>query len=527
MRRLNLFLFLIAGVFLLMACSSVEEPAEATATSPTVEVAETPTMAATDAPAETATTVTIAETPTAEPTAEPPATPTVVPTTTPVLTATEAMTPTTPADVGTIGLQLVAEGFTSPIALMQALDESGRLFVADQIGQIKIISADGELIGEPFLDIQDRMVDVNEDYDERGLLGLAFHPDFASNGRFFVYYSAPLRAEAPQGWDHTSHISEFTVSADNPDTADPNSERVLLQVDQPQSNHNGGQIAFGPDGYLYIPLGDGGEADDIGLGHVEDWYDVNSGGNGQDLAQNLLGSILRIDVDNEGANGTAYAIPADNPFVGQAGAEEIWAIGFRNPYRLSFDIGGDNALFVSDAGQNLWEEVSMVEGGGNYGWNVKEATHCFSTANPDASLEECPETDADGRPLIDPIIEYQNANAPGGLGLVVIGGNVYRGSMLPQFDGLYIFGDWSRAFDPGDGSLFVAMPPDEGGMWAMQELAVAGNENGEPEAASGRLNAFLLSFGQDNDGEMYVLTTDMIGPSGNTGKVYKIVPPES
>jgi glucose/arabinose dehydrogenase len=350
---------------------------------------------------------------------------------------------------------------------------------------------------------------------------MAFHPAYADNGRFFLYYSAPLRAEAAADWDHTSHLSEFSVSADNPDVADPDSEQILMMVDQPQGNHNAGSIAFGPDGYLYIPLGDGGAADDVGTGHVEDWYETNAGGNGQDLAQNLLGSILRIDVDNEGTDGRAYAIPSDNPFADQAGAEEIWAIGFRNPYRMSFDMAGDQALFVGDAGQNLWEEVSIVEAGGNYGWNVKEGTHCFSTDNPDESLEECPDMDADGRTLIDPIIEYQNANAEGGLGLVVIGGNVYRGSALPEWDGYYIFGDWSTSFgEAADGTLLLATPPDAaGGLWPVQELMVAGSDNG-------RLNEYLLSFGQDSSGEVYILTTETAGPTGNTGKVYKIVPPD-
>jgi glucose/arabinose dehydrogenase len=391
----------------------------------------------------------------------------------------------------------------------------------DQVGEIRIITAEGQIIEEPFLNIQDRLVTLGEQYDERGLLGLAFHPEFAENGRFFVYYSAPLRAEAPTDWNHTSHISEFAVSADNPDVADSASEQILLQVDQPQGNHNAGSIAFGPDGYLYIPLGDGGDADDTGLGHVEDWYETNDGGNGQDLAQNLLGSILRLDVDNEGANGQGYAIPADNPFADQEGAAEIWAIGFRNPYRMSFDMGGDQALFVGDAGQNLWEEVSIVEAGGNYGWNVKEGTHCFSAANPNVSLEECPDMDADGRSLTDPIIEYQNANAEGGLGLVVSGGNVYRGSAMPDWDGLYIFGDWSTDFPEGDGTLLIATPPTTAGeMWSFEELIVDGSENG-------RLNEYLLSFGQDTSGEIYVLTTETPGPSGTTGKVYKLVPSDS
>lgn len=510
MRRL--FLTTILCAFLLAAC----DPATPAATPTTLPTSVATTAETATAPVETATTAPPTETATAPPetatAAPPPETPTAVPTSTVAPTATMTVT-------HTIGLQLVAEGFTAPVGLVQAPDESDRLFVVDQIGQIRVISADGQLLDEPFLDIQDRMVSLGEQYDERGLLGLAFHPSYADNGRFFIYYSAPLRAEAPADWSHTSHISEFAVSADNPDAADPDSERILLPVDQPQDNHNAGQIAFGADGYLYISLGDGGGANDTGLGHVEDWYEANTGGNAQALAENLLGAILRIDVDNEGADGQLYAIPADNPFADEPGAAAVWAFGFRNPYRLSFDMGGNNALFVSDAGQNLWEEVSIVEGGGNYGWNVKEGTHCFSTANPDASPDECPDTDADGRDLIDPIIEYQNANAAGGIGLVVIGGYVYRGSTIPELDGQYIFGDWSAGFVPGDATLFVAAPAAEGQMWEVQELIVAGSENG-------RLNAYLLSFGQDSAGELYVLSSDMAGPSGSSGKVYKIVPPE-
>jgi hypothetical protein len=189
---------------------------------------------------------------------------------------------------------------------------------------------------------------------------------------------------------------------------------------------------------------------------------------------------------------------------------------------MSFDMGGSNQLFVGDAGQNLWEEVSIVESGGNYGWNVKEGTHCFSTANPDQSLDECPDMDNEGRPLIDPIIEYQNGNAEGGIGLVVIGGNVYRGTAMPDWDGYYIFGDWSTSFgEAADGSLFIATPAQsEGGMWTLQVLTVAGSENG-------RLNEYLLSFGQDNNGEIYILTTDNVGPDGSSGKVYRLVPAEA
>lgn len=436
-------------------------------------------------------------------------------TATPQATATVAATGRTDA----VGLELVAQGFAAPIAFAPVPDNSGRLFVADQIGVIWILSPTGGLLPEPFLDIRDRMVALNENYDERGLLGLAFHPDYASNGRFFIYYSAPLRPEAPPDWNHTSHVSAFNVSADNPNVADPGSEQILLQIDQPQSNHNAGQITFGPDGYLYVPLGDGGGANDTGLGHVTDWYEANEGGNGQS-PQNWLGSILRIDVNSQGPDGQAYAIPEDNPFIGDdAAAGETWAFGFRNPYRIAFDKGGNNALFVGDAGQNRSEEISIVEAGGNYGWNVKEGSHCFSTANPGQPPAECPDSDPAGRPLVDPIIEYPNA-AAGGPGLVVIGGAVYRGSAMPQFDGHYIFGDWSTTFGQGDGTLFAAAPAGEGETWPTRELAIATSENS-------RLNAYLLSFGQDNEGELYVLTTNSAGPAGNTGAVYRLIPAEA
>ena len=209
-----------------------------------------------------------------------------------------------------VKLEMVAEGFTAPMEFISARDGTGRMFLVDQIGLIKIVKADGTVQEEPFLDVRDRMVELMSGFDERGLLGLAFHPDFANNGRLFVFYSAPLRSGAPEGWNCTSHVSEFSISKSDPNKADLSTEKILLQVDKPQFNHNGGTITFGPDGYLYIPLGDGGNADDVGLGHAPD-------GNGQNTTT-LLGKILRIDVDNMD-EGMAYAIPADNPFLDQRG----------------------------------------------------------------------------------------------------------------------------------------------------------------------------------------------------------------
>lgn len=415
-----------------------------------------------------------------------------------------------------VGLQLVASDLTSPLTLVESPDGTGRLFIVDQVGMIWVVDANGTMLSTPFLNVQDKLVELNPFYDERGLLGLAFHPDYATNGRFFVYYSAPLSPTAPPDFNHTSHISEFHVS-DDPNLADPGSEQILLQVDQPQSNHNGGTVLFGPDGYMYVSLGDGGGANDVGLGHVEDWYEDNAGGNAQDVEQNLLGSILRIDVDS----GSPYTIPSDNPF-----GDEQYAYGFRNPYRMSFDMGGRHQLFVGDAGQGLWEEVSIVELDGNYGWNIKEGTHCFDAENSSVVPPSCPDVvgpdhpDAGAR-LRDPVIEYANLNNPNPgrtpqFGQVVVGGHVYRGEMLSSFfHGKYIFGDWN-ASDNGPGGLLL-MASRSSGLWQIRQLSIS-------TSPDGNLHHYVLGFGQDLSGEVYVLVTDMVGPSGNTGKVYQLVP---
>jgi hypothetical protein len=280
-------------------------------------------------------------------------------------------------------------------------------------------------------------------------------------------------------------------------------------------------VAFGPDGHLYVSIGDGGGANDVGAGHVEDWYADNAGGNGQDVEANLLGSLLRIDVDGA----TPYAIPPDNPFAGGAGCadgcDEVFAYGFRNPYRFSFDLAGARALLVGDAGQGLWEEVSLVTRGGNYGWNVKEGTHCFDAERNGVSPRDCPAVvgephPASGAPLVDPVVEYAHVANPsgGGLGVVVIGGHVYRGASVRKLRGRYVFGDFSRSFAPPSGTLLLATPRKKG-LWRIQELVPAG-------FPGGRLGHYLLGFGQDRRGEVYVLTTDNPGPSGSTGRVYRL-----
>lgn len=399
-------------------------------------------------------------------------------------------------------LELIADNLTAPVAFVS--DGLGRMYIVEQTGLIKVIDNFGELKQEPFLDLRDKIVDLQENYDERGLLGLDFHPDYVENGLFYVYYSAPLRAGAPNGWDHTSHISEFTVSSD-PNIAEENSERIIMRVDQPQSNHNGGQLTFGPDGFLYIPLGDGGGANDIGLGHPPL-------GNGQDITT-ILGSIIRLGVDVAGR----YGIPSSNPFVGsdsliEAGGDarmEIYAYGFRNPFHISFDLGGEHELFVGDAGQNRWEEVDIVSLGGNYGWNIMEGSHCFDPQNPDEAVDNCPDTGPYGEPLIGPIIEYKNSNADDGLGLVVVGGYVYRGSSMPSLYGDYIFADWRNSFSNGEGTIYVA---DRQENWDFSELDV------------GTQMPYILGFGQDESGEVYVLSSKTSGPGGNNGSIYRIIP---
>lgn len=343
----------------------------------------------------------------------------------------EPTPPPPPPAAEDAGLELVASGLAHPVALVSPDDGSGRMFIVDQAGTIRIVAQDGTLLPTPFLDLSSSIVPLSAAYDERGLLSMAFHPDYAVNGWFFVHYSAPLRAFGPAGWDHTSTIARFTVSAGDPDAADPGSKVVILEVDQPQANANGGAMVSDSAGCLLVSFGDGGGAGDVGMGHTLP-------GNGQDLS-NFLGSILRLDVDS----GLPYTIPADNPFVCFTGIPyEIFAYGFRNPWRMSFDSMNPGTLYVGDAGQNLWEEVDLVSGGMNYGWNLKEGTHYFDPQNPDVSPAMGSDMGAGGEPLKDPIIEY--SSGPSGSGTAVIGGYIYNGAFLSTWKGRYVFGDWSR-----------------------------------------------------------------------------------
>jgi glucose/arabinose dehydrogenase len=342
-------------------------------------------------------------------------------------------------------LEVVVEGLDSPIGITNAGDGSGRLFVNEQVGRVRVIDADGTLRAEPFVDLSSKI----QAGGERGLLGLAFHPDYADNGRFFVHYS--------RAGDGAHVVSELQADADLA-SADPASEQVLLTLQDPFSNHNGGQLAFGPDRYLYIGFGDGGSGGD-------------PLGNGQN-PNALFGKILRINVDGAPAAGRPYALPPDNPFgpEGSApgqGLPEIWATGLRNPWRFSFDRAlGD--LYIADVGQGEWEEInrqaSDSSGGENYGWNEMEGRHCYGG-------------DCDQAGFVKPIAEYSHSD-----GCSVTGGYVYRGEAQPELAGVYIFADYCSG-------LVFTLQVDEGTITPKVVLESGYN---------------VSAFGEDEAGEVYL-----------------------
>jgi glucose/arabinose dehydrogenase len=356
-------------------------------------------------------------------------------------------------------LQQVASGLSSPLYLTAPPGDLGRLFIVEQTGAIRIVK-NGTLLAVPFLDISSQVLAGGE----QGLLGLAFDPDYASTGRFLVHYT-DLAGD--------TRLSSFQTSAD-PDIANAASEQVILTADQPYPNHNGGQVVFGPDGFLYLGLGDGGSQND-------------PEGRGQSLSD-LLGSILRLDVHT----GTPYSIPADNPFVGQAGIQpEIWSFGLRNPWRFSFDRAtGD--LYIADVGQNRFEEVDVASAtealgkGANYGWKIMEGFHCLRA-------DTC-----DQAGLTPPVFEYSHDQ-----GCSITGGYVYRGTAIPTLQGLYFFADycegWVRSFRYTSGAA---------NGW------LSGNELTEWPTL--RPGGSITSFGEDAVGELYVLSS--------SGGVFKVVP---
>ncbi len=396
-------------------------------------------------------------------------------------------------------LDVVADGFTAPVVLTHAGDGSGRLFVAEQTGQILIVNSNRAVNPIPFLDLSTRFTNLppswvagiatpglNPIYEERGLLGLAFHPAYRTNGRFFVYYTAPSESEP---YDQEGVLAEYRVS-DSPDLASTG-EVVLLRIGQPEVNHNGGSLAFGPDGCLYLALGDGGGGSD----------DHGPIGNGQDLTT-LLGSVLRINVDKD----APYAIPEDNPFVGAALRPEIYAYGFRDPHGISFDRSAPHRLALADSGERIWEEVNFVEMGGNYGWRMYEGT-----VLRDEPLLKAMSMDPSG--LRWPVSEYGSGPA----GLSVIGGFFYRGAAYPALNGKYVYGLMSVSHIKPDG-LLCYIEEAEPGHWNRHEFTFPGGA---------RFGRFLRGFGQDEQGELYVLSSLRLGPTGKTGDIRRLKKPSA
>ena len=340
--------------------------------------------------------------------------------------------------------------FDRPLVLTHAGDGSGRVFVASELGKVFVFPNDQDVTETGvFLDIESR-VRYDDKENEEGFLGLAFHPRYKTNGELFVYYTT---TDTP----HTSVISRFRASKDDPNRADPKSEEEILRIPQPYWNHNGGTIVFGPDGYLYIGLGDGGLRDDPQK-------------NGQNLGT-LLGSILRIDVDHRDGE-RQYAIPKDNPFADRKDARgEIWAYGVRNIWRMAFD-PETKALWAADVGQDLWEEVDLIVRGGNYGWNLREGKHKFGPNGSDARPD-----------LIDPIYEYHHD-----VGKSITGGHVYRGKRVPELVGAYLYADYIT------GKVY-ALRYDSAKKQVTANRPIPGNVMP------------VFSFGEDESGEAYFMTT--------------------
>jgi len=363
-----------------------------------------------------------------------------------------------------IKAELVSSGLQAPTDMV--FPGSGTIWVTEQTGKVKIIK--GGKVSGILLDVSDKMVNINNSYDERGLLGITLHPGFATNKKFYVFYSAPSNGA---GSNHKGVLAEYKLNSGG-DKADESSARIILTVEEPESNHNGGCIKFGPDGYLYVGLGDGGGAGDK-HGPI---------GNGQKM-DTWLGKMLRIDVNDA----KTYKIPAGNPFANTAGTKpEIWAYGLRNPYRFSFN-KANGQLFAGDVGQNQWEEVDIIEKAANYGWRLTEGTHCYD-----------PSTGCNTKGLTMPITEYSHRE-----GASVIGGYVYNGAAISGLKGRYVFADWT-------GPFFYLQ--NTNGVWKRGKITLQNYTTGLK----------ITGFGEDTSGEVYWLTNPGTGPGDTGGALYKM-----
>ena len=434
------------------------------------------------------------------------------------LPAANAQDPPLPLiEKGTIQVELetVASGLTAPIDLQDAGDRSGRLFIVEQVGLVKILE-NGAVLPTPFMDVTDRLVEITPDYDERGLLGLAFHPDFSNPSaagyrKLYTYTSEPVSGRGDfsvphrDPFDHQDVIAEWQVSASDPNVVDPASRREVMRIDHPQFNHNAGHMAFGPDDhYLYFVDGDGGNANDVGNGHNPRI------GNGQDLTV-ILGKISRIDpLDPSLTNGDRgrvsrngkYRVPRSNPFFYRPPSlPEIFGYGLRNPFRFSFD-SLTHQLIIADVGQNNIEEVNLADAGDNFGWNRKEGSFLFNPSDGTIRPDRHPDPT-----LTEPVAEYSHSD-----GIAVIGGFVYRGKLAsPVLTGLYVFGDLLNVNDPTTGRLFYS---------DLSNGVIFEFQIGDDDVP---LGGFLKGFGQDGRNEVYVLVDPNIGPSGADAEVKKIV----
>jgi len=421
-------------------------------------------------------------------------------------------------------LTKVADGLTAPIYMTMAAGDPSRMYIVDQTGLI-LIMKNGAVQASPFLDITSMISQLspafgagpnglNPGYDERGLLGLALHPGYTDPNSpgfrtLYTLHNVPVGRRAdfeeppfPNGNvvpNCQEVIAEWKAGAANPDMVDPNSYRELLRYDKPQFNHNGGTIAFGPDALLYGAFGDGGNANDIGPGHNP------TTGNAQDLTT-ILGKMIRINplnptltTDQDGAlsSNRQYRIPPSNPFLTTAGAlGEIYAYGFRNPYRFGFEAGGGR-LILGDVGQNNVEEVDIISRGGNYGWHIQEGTFLFDPATGNVFTNPTPNPN-----LVNPVAQYDHfeATANASTRVAIVGGYVYHGDRVLGLGGKYICGDLN-------GVLLVA------------EL-----DTGRLERLISNVGMFIKGFGQDAANELYVLGSPIVGPSGDRGMVLKIGP---